>query len=130
MRRVDAVPDDLAAALSGVIATLRTMPAGKLATSLPGTTRSRADAGRLLARAVMIATQGIEDADQLATPAWRALPELPDLAVGDQLSVLAQDLRNAARFAPSEVWTPDGRALLSDVLRDVLATAEEVARLL
>jgi hypothetical protein len=44
---------------------------------------------------------------------------------------VARDLRLAADgFRGLEVWTPDGRAQLVDVLTDVLATAREVRRLL
>lgn len=109
---------------------LRTMSAGKLGTRLSGPVETRADAGRLLAAVLARACQGIEDADAPASPAWRVVPRLADLAIGDQVSVLAHDLARATAGASGDVWTPDGRAPLSDVLRDVAATADEVRRLL
>jgi hypothetical protein len=130
VRRVEGVPEQLEAVLAGVTARLRTMTAAKLGAPLPGPFATRADAARVLGAALAIAAQGAEDADAPAMPRWRLLPELPDLAVGDQLTVLSHDLRVAVGTAPAEVWTPQGRAPLIDVLRDVLATAEEVARVL
>jgi hypothetical protein len=85
----------------------------------------------VLARALVLAAQGIEEAGSPTMPAWRPLPEVPDLVVGDQVNVVAHDLRLvAAGFPVAEVWTPDGRAPRDDVLTDVLATAREVRRLL
>ncbi len=109
---------------------LRTMSAGKLGTPLSGPVETRADAGRLLAAVLARACQGIEDADAPECPAWRVVPRLADLAIGDQVSVLANDLSRATAGASGEVWTPEGRAPLGDVLRDVAATADEVRRLL
>ena len=159
MSRVTGVPDDLAAALVRVVTALRTMSPSRLGAPLPGPTRSRADAGRLLARALAVACQGIEDAELLAMPVWRTLPVVADLVVGDQVNVLAHDLSVAvgeltrdsggsaeppgvaglsgtgvsdrARVSGgATVWTPDGRVPLADVLRDVAATTDEVQRLL
>lgn len=128
---VTAVPDELPTVLANIVAALRTMSPGRLASTLPGPTTSRADAGRLIARALALAAQGIEDAESPAPPAWRTVPDVADLVVGDQVNVLAHDLAVAVGgSAPAEVWTPDGRAPLADVLRDVLATAREVRRLL
>ena len=135
MNRVTGVPDDLAAALVRVVTALRTMSPSRLGALLPGPTRSRADAGRLLARLLAVACQGVEDAELLAMPAWRTIPVVADLVVGDQVNVLAHDLSvavgNLAGAPPGvTVWTPDGRAPLADVLRDVAATTDEVQRLL
>jgi hypothetical protein len=122
---------DVDASLSRVIDTVRRMPPGRLSAALTGAYRSRADAARSLARALAITAQGVEEAGSATAPAWRDLPDVPDLVVGDQLAVLAQDLRLAlANDPPTEAWTPAGRAPLSDVLRDLLATAQEVRRLL
>jgi len=128
--------DGLDAALSRVVSALRTMPPGKLAARLSGPTPTRADAGRLLARTLAVAAQGIEEAGAAAMPSWREVPTLPDLAVGDQVNVMLHDLRAALSgdaFGVSVgdgVWTPQGRAPLTDVMRDVETTTEEVRRLL
>jgi hypothetical protein len=127
----DPIHADVDASLSRVIDTVRRMPPGRLSAALTGAYRSRADAARSLARALATIAQGVEEAGSATAPAWRDLPDVPDLVVGDQLAVLAQDLRLAlASDPPAEAWTPDGRAPLSDVLRDLLATAQEVRRLL
>jgi hypothetical protein len=134
------VSGEAGAALRRIATALRTMSPGKLAMPLPGPTPTRADAGRMLARTLLIAAQGIEDAEAPTIPTWRALPEVADLVVGDQVNVLAHDFERAvaARLvagdesasAKAEVWTRDGRAPLADVVRDVSATADEVRRLL
>lgn len=150
----DLAVTDVAAVVARIVTALRTMSPGKLAETLPGPTASRADAGRLLARALALAAQGVEAAGEARAPSWRALPEVGDLVVGDQLNVVWHDLRRAlgvlgdvvdpaAEPGPAAargsrapgvaavmVWTTDGRAPLVDVLRDVAATAEEVRRLL
>lgn len=118
------------AELDGIVTALRTMPAGRLGAPLSGPVPTRADAGRLLARVLAHAAQGIEQADSDELPRWRDVPRLPDLAVGDQVRVLAHDLTQALESAPAQVWAPDGQAPLSDVLHDVNATAREVRRLL
>jgi len=119
------------ASLSRMIDTVRRMPPGRLRAAPAGPYRTRADAARSLAGALAIITQGIEEAGSVTSPPWRDLPDVPDLVVGDQLAVLAQDLRLAlASGPPTEVWTPQGRAPLCDVLRDVVANADEVWRLL
>lgn len=133
MRLVADVPADLPVALARIVATLRTTPAGRLGAALSGAVPTRADAGRMLARVLVHAAQGIENGAAAEMPAWRTLPQLPDLSVGDQVSVVAHDLVVAVAAvldARSLVWTPDGRASLDDVLHDVAATVAEVARLL
>jgi hypothetical protein len=128
--------DELDAALARVVSALRTMPPGKLAARLPGPTPTRADAGRLLARTLAVAAQGIEEAAAPTMPSWHAVPLLPDLAVGDQVNVMLHDLRVALSrdslggATADGVWTPQGRAPVIDVLRDVETTTEEVRRLL
>jgi hypothetical protein len=127
VRAVAAVPSSLAEDLDGVVKTLRTTPAGRLRARLSGPFQSRADAGRALARVLAIAAQGIEDADQPAMPAWREPPLLADLAVGDQVRVLAHDFLAVLPSAPSSVWTPGGRVPRAALVRDVVSSVAEVA---
>ncbi len=127
MPPVTAVPPSLADDLARVVKTLRTTPAGRLRARLSGPFHSRADAGRALARALAIAAQGIEDADQPAMPVWREPPALGDLAVGDQVRVLAHDFLAALPHAASTVWTPSGRVPRAELVRDVVSSVAEVA---
>lgn len=117
---MDHAPDDvsarLAEALARVIDTVRRMAPGRLRSG------GRVDAARALANALATTVQGIEQARSPARPAWRDLPDVPDLVVGDQLAVLAHDLQLAvAAGTPAEVWTPAGRAPLTDVLAELLS---------
>jgi hypothetical protein len=130
VRAVVAVPPSLAQDLDRVVTTLRTTPAGRLKARLAGPFTSRADAGRALARALAIAAQGIEDADQPAMPHWRTPPVLADLAVGDQVRVLGHDFLTALPGAAKVVWTPAGRVPRAELVRDVEATVAEVAAFL
>jgi hypothetical protein len=124
---VAAVPPSLADDLARVVKTLRTTPAGRLRARLSGPFLSRADAGRALARVLAIAAQGIEDADDAAMPQWREPPELGDLAVGDQVRVLAHDFLAVLPSAAGVVWTPSGRATRAELVRDVVSSVTEVA---
>ena len=130
MRAVAAVPSSLAHDLDGVVKTLRTAPAGRLRARLSGPFHSRADAGRALARVLAIAAQGIEDADQPAMPEWREPPMLADLAVGDQVRVLAHDFLGVLPSAAGVVWTPEGRVPRAELVRDVVNCVAEVAAFL
>jgi len=124
-------PTEVDASLRGVIDRVRRMPPGRLRAGLRGPFATRADAARSLGRDLVVVAQGIEEAASPAAPAWRELPDVPDLVVGDQLAVLAEDVRRAlAGDPPIEVWTPAGRAPLPDVVRDLLAAAQEVRRML
>jgi hypothetical protein len=122
----DSLTDDLASVVSG----LRTSSAARLSARLSGPIATRADAGRLLARTLAVAAQGIEDAGLRMPPSWRTVPVLADLAVGDQVAVLAHDLLTASSAAPDRVWTPHGLVALPELMRDVAATVAEVKRLL
>ena len=130
VRAVAAVPASLADDLGRVVKTLRTTPAGRLRARVAGPFQSRADAGRALARVLAIAAQGIEDADQPAMPAWREPPMLADLAVGDQVRVLAHDFLAVLPGAGSVVWTPSGRVPRKELVRDVVSSVAEVAAFL
>lgn len=127
VRAVVAVPSSLADDLGRVVKTLRTTPVGRLRARLTGPFHSRADAGRALARVLALAAQGIEDADQPAMPAWREPPLLADLAVGDQVRVLAHDFLTVLPAAPRIVWTPSGRVPRAELVRDVVSSVAEVA---
>jgi hypothetical protein len=130
VRAVVAVPPSLAQDLDRVVTTLRTTPAGRLRARLPGPFSSRADAGRALARALAVAAQGIEDADQPAMPRWRTPPVLADLAVGDQVRVLGHDFLTVLPKAAKVVWTPAGRVPRAELVRDVEASLAEVTAFL
>ena len=130
MRRVIAVPPALADEIDRVVAKLRTTPGARLAAPLAGPFPSRAAAGRALALTFAEAAQGIEDAALPAMPVWRPLPVLADLAVGDQVKVVAHDFLTALVGAPSLVWTPTGRLPVSELLLEVTASVGEVARFL
>jgi hypothetical protein len=130
VRRVIAVPPSLADELGRVVAKLRTTPESRLGASVSGPYSSRAAAGRALASALALAAQGIEDAGAPAMPEWRPLPALADLAVGDQVNVVAHDFLAALLGAPSVVWTPVGRAPVAELLRDVMAAVRDAARFL
>lgn len=124
------VQPEFVAVLDRVVTSLRNAPAGRLRAAVKGPFATRADAGRALARLLAQATQGIEEAGASAAPIWRTVPTLPDLAVGDQVRVLAHDFIAVLPTAPSTVWGPDGRVGVDEVLRDVIATVAEVARYL
>jgi hypothetical protein len=124
------VPEALAVDLARVMSLLRNTASTRLGAPLSGPFATRAGAGRALAQALAVAVQGLEDADQPAMPRWRTLPRLADLAVGDQVRVLAHDLTVSAPMAPAMAWTPEGRMPTSQVLRDVAAIAAEVVKFL
>ncbi len=130
VRQVIVVPTELVTDLDRVVSRLRNTSAARLKAPVSGPFATRADAGRALARLLAQATQGIDDADALAPPVWRTLPALPDVAVGDQVRVLAHDFVSVLPTAPSVVWGPDGRVGIDDVIGDVTATVTEVARYL
>ena len=122
------VPPALAADLDRVVTRLRNATPARLRASVAGPFATRADAARALAQMLAQSTQGIEDAAAPAPPVWRVVPALPDTALGDQLRVLVHDFVAAVPSAPAEVWAPDGRVGVEDLLRDVHATATEVGR--
>ncbi len=130
VRRVIVVPPVLIADLDQVVLRLRNSSAARLRAPVSGPFATRAGAGRALGRLLAQATQGIEATAAVAPPAWRTLPTLPDLAVGDQVRVLAHDFVSVMPTSPSDVWGPDGRVSIDDVIRDVGATVTEVARYL
>jgi hypothetical protein len=130
VRAVTAVPPSFVTDVDRVVMRLRTMPTGRLRGPLAGPFATRAGAGRALASALAVATQGIDDADQPEPPLWRRLPELPDLSVGDQVRVLAHDFVGALATAGPEAWTVDGRRPTADVVEGVMAALVDVAAVL
>jgi hypothetical protein len=121
--------DTLTALIARIVGVLRTTPRYRLRAPCTGRFESRVDAGRALAAALATATQGIEEAGVAAVPAWRTLPVLPDLAVGDQVAVTAADYLRALSEAPATVWTPSGRAAIASVEREVGELIDEVGAL-
>jgi hypothetical protein len=122
--------DELDREVRILVERLRTMSTTKLASRLvPGDrmSPSRADAARHLAQRISEAAQALE-ADG---PAWRVLPDLTDLAVGDQLAVTAHDLHAAllGHLAP-QVATRNGVRPLAEVLDALLVEARELRRTL
>jgi hypothetical protein len=120
--------DELDREVRALVDRLRSMSTTKLASRLvPGDrmSPSRAQAARELARRISEAAQALE----AVGPAWRELPELTDLAVGDQLAVAANDLHAAlSRDATSEVATRQGVRPLTEVLDELLTEARELRR--
>jgi hypothetical protein len=136
VRRVIAVPPSLSDGLERVVGKLRHAASTRLRAPLAGPYANRAQAGRALAQALATATQGIEDGDQPATPVWRVVPRLDDLAVGDQVRVLAHDLLAALPASPELVWVrdvpdvPGVRVPAVELVRSISALVADVDSLL
>jgi hypothetical protein len=126
---VPAVAAELQAQLARIVGALRTTPRQRLRAASLGRFASRVDAGRALAVVLATTAQGIEEASTASMPSWRALPLLPDLAVGDQVAVTASDFVRAVAAAPVTVWTPSGRVELAEAVREVRALVAEVGAL-
>lgn len=82
---------------------------------------SRAEVARHLAGALAVAGQGVECARGSQEPHWRALPDLPVLALADAVAVTANDLAAALELADPVVWTPAGRRSVAEVAAGALA---------
>jgi hypothetical protein len=108
--------EDLDRHVRVLVERLRRMSTTKLASRLvPGdrTAPSRADAARHLAQRLTEAAQSLEGSG----PPWRVLPELADLAVGDQLAVVADDLRAALAAVADSRMDADLEKLLAEAQR-------------
>jgi hypothetical protein len=131
--RVDPVRlrDELARDLRRVAERLRGLSEPRLAAAAPPH-ESRAAAARATAQALADAAQGLEERAQPDEPAWRQLPELPDLALGDQLSVTGHDLLAAAIDASADdpAWARGRRRTAGDVLTAAAAHLGDLRRLL
>jgi len=138
------VRDELTADVRRVVERLRTLSPAQLAAPAPPHP-SRAAGGRAVAQALATAAQGIEDRMSPGEPHWRTLPELADLAVGDQVAVTGHDLLAlllATTFpgdhavvgvvvAPEEtVWAPGARRTAEDVVTDAAAQLAALRRAL
>jgi hypothetical protein len=128
-------PADLREGLARIIAALRTAPRHRLRATCEGRFASRLDAGRALATALAIATQGIAEEGAASMPAWRSLPVLPEQAIGDQVAVTAHDYLAAVDVSRGRgdaamlVWTPTGRATLEQLHGEVAALLADVGAL-
>jgi hypothetical protein len=110
---------------------LRGLSEARLAAAAPPHT-SRAAAARATAQTLADAATGLESGSDPATPTWRTLPELSDLAAGDQVAVTGHDLLAAARQAmPHDiVWARHGRRAAHEVLAEAAAALAALRRLL
>ncbi len=67
---------------------------------------SRADLARHLAQVLAVGGQGLESPGRQLPVVWRQLPELPDLALADQIAVTASDAVRAARALTGRETVP------------------------
>ena len=129
----DAAPgsEDLGRSVERLADRLRTLADTRLARPLDGGATA-ADRAHALAQALADAEQGIAERAAERPPAWRAVPRLGDLAVGDQVAVTGADLVAACDgLGPDEpVWTRAGRSAASAVLARAVADVRELAALL
>jgi hypothetical protein len=138
------VGEDLAADVRRVVERLRTLSQAQLAAPAPPHP-SRAAGARAVAQDLATAAQGIEDRASPDEPRWRTLPELADLAVGDQVAVTGHDLLALLRTPrspgdhavvgslvdPAEtVWAPGSRRTAGEVVADAAARLATLRRLL
>jgi hypothetical protein len=133
VRRVVAIPPSLPDDLERVAGLLRHATSTRLRAPLAGPYASRAQAARTLAQALATATQGIEDGDQPGGPDWRTIPHLDDLAVGDQVRLLAHDLLAVLPTSPELVWVPELPAVrvpAVELVRSISALVADVDSLL
>ena len=123
----DALRQELARDIARVSDRLRGLSQARLAAIAPPHA-SRAGAARATAQTLADAAAGLEAGRAPAEPPWRTLPELDDLAVGDQVAVTGHDLVTAAQGAAPDdaVWARHGRRTAHELLAD---TAEAVAAL-
>ena len=114
-----------------VAARLRTLSVAQLAAPVEGHP-SRAAGGRTVAGLLAVAAQGIEERSVAAEPRWRPVPELSDLAVGDQVAVTGADLLAVLDAVGPEdaVWTPGTRRTALDVLTDAAGRLASLRRVL
>jgi hypothetical protein len=110
---------------------LRGLSEARLAAAAPPHS-SRAEVARATAQTLADAAAGLEAGGDPVAPTWRTLPELIDLAAGDQLAVTGHDLLAAARrVAPDDhAWTRHGRRTAHLVLAEAADALAALRRLL
>jgi len=86
----------------------------------------------VVAQQLAEAAQGIAAREDRTEPAWRELPVLSDLAVGNQLAVVGTDLRAELTGCDPEatVWARGARRTAFHVVRDVSEALATTRRLL
>lgn len=82
---------------------------------------SRAGVARHLLEGLALAGQGVEAAAAATEPAWRAVPDLPVLALGDATAVMAHDLVAALASRPAAAWTRGRRRPSLELAAQTLA---------
>jgi hypothetical protein len=123
--------EDLGRAVERLADRLRTLTDARLARPVVGGA-SAGDRAHVLAQSLSDAEQGIAERAAERPPAWRTMPRLGDLAVGDQVAVTGADLvASCEGLDPAEsVWTRAGRSAASAVLARAVADVRELAALL
>lgn len=127
----------LADHLTWLVTRTRRMTDTKLAGRPGGHAASRADLVRVLLQQLADAEVGLARRHEPAEPTWITVPRLRDLAVGDQLAVLAHDLLDAVSEvterdnpeAPT-LWTRGGRRRLAEVMSGLAGEAGRLRELL
>jgi hypothetical protein len=110
---------------------LRGLSEARLAAAVPPHA-SRAEAARATAQTLADAAAGLEAGSDPVAPPWRTLPELIDLAAGDQLAVTGHDVLAAAQQAAPDdhAWARRGRRTANQVLSEAAAALAALRRLL
>ena len=127
----DALIRELGRDIERVSDRLRGLSEARLAAAAPPHA-SRAEAARATAQLFADAAAGLEARGEPAAPTWRTLPELNDLAAGDQFAVTGHDLLAAAQQAAPDdhAWAPHGRRTAKDLLSDAADALAALRRLL
>jgi hypothetical protein len=127
----DALVLELGRDIERVSDRLRGLSEARLAAAAPQHA-SRAAAARATAQTLADAAAGLEAGADPLSPTWRTLPELSDLAGGDQLAVTGHDLLAAAhQAAPDDhAWARHGRRTAHPVLSEAAAALTALRRLL
>lgn len=125
----DEAAAELATEVRRVADRLRSLSQARLAAPAPPYP-SRAAAARSVARLIAEAEQGIAARQGPVEPAWRGLPDLGDLAVGDQLAVTGHDLLSVIEHVrpDDDVWARGRRRTARDVVTEVAGHLAELRR--